>query len=152
MTQYRIAMKKTIKLMADYQCYPLWWDEPELVGNIDPAKLPLSQETLDRLSNWTSAYDATLNQDYPPDSGFGSEEDAQAFEQEGISLWQQLQKELAPDYEVLYFSEQQRQLLAHPSQLTSVRVKRVWLLVIRRNRSFSQRYNYGFSLSRTQVN
>jgi hypothetical protein len=51
-----------------------------------------------------------LNQDYPPDSGFASEEDAQAFEQEGINLWQQLQKELAPDYEVLYFSEQQRPL------------------------------------------
>ncbi len=112
-------MKKTIKLMADYQCYPLWWVDPELVGNIDPAKLPLSQETLERLSNWASAYDATLNQDYPPDSGFASEEDAQAFEQEGINLWQQLQKELAPDYEVLYFSEQLRQLLTHPDQLAS---------------------------------
>ncbi len=105
--------------MADYECYPLWWVDPELVGNITPAKLRLSQETLDRLSNWTSAYDATLNQDYPPDSGFASEQDAQSFEQEGINLWQQLQKELAPDYEVLYFSEQQRQLLTHPSQLAS---------------------------------
>jgi tetratricopeptide (TPR) repeat protein len=97
-------MKKTIKLMADYQCYPLWWVDPELVGNIDPAKLPLSQETLERLSNWASAYDATLNQDYPPDSGFASEEDAQAFEQEGINLCQQLRKELTPDYEVRYFT------------------------------------------------
>ena len=112
-------MKETIKLMADYECYPLWWSEPKLVGNIKPAKLPLSQETLDRLSKWASTYDATLNQEYPPDSGFASEEDAQAFEQEGISLWQQLQKELAPDYEVLYFSEQQRKLLTHPSQLAS---------------------------------
>lgn len=105
--------------MADYECYPLWWVDSEGVGNIDPAKLPLSQDTLDKLSSWASVYDTTLNQDYPPDSGFAGEEDAQAFEQEGISLWQQLQQELAPDYEVLYFSEQQRQLLTHPSQLAS---------------------------------
>lgn len=110
-------MKKTIKLMADYGCYPLWWVDRSLTGNIAPAKLPLSQETFHRLSSWASAYDATLNQDYPPDSGFASEEETQAFEQEGISLWQQLQKELTPDYEVLYFSEQLRKLIKDSSQL-----------------------------------
>lgn len=106
--------------MADYGCYPLWWVDKSLTGNIDPAKLPLSPETFHRLSNWASAYDATLNLDYPPDSGFASEEEAQAFELEGISLWQQLQKELTPDYEVLYFSEQLRKLVKDSSQLPTV--------------------------------
>jgi len=112
-------MKKKIKLMADYGCYPLWWVDPDLVGNITPHSLSLSQETLDRLSNWAASFDATLNQDYPPDSGFASEQDAQAFEEEGISLWQQLNQELAPDIEILYFSDRLRKLLTHPGQLAS---------------------------------
>lgn len=114
-------MKKTIKLMADYGCYPLWWVDSEKVGAIAPSELPLSQETIKQLEAWSSAYDATLNQDYPPDSGFLSEQDSEKFERQGISLWQQLFQELAPNYEVFYFSEKCRQLFKNPNQIpTSV--------------------------------
>jgi hypothetical protein len=50
-----------IKLMADYGCDPLWWADADKVGNIDPAKLPLSQETINHLRKWATAYNATLN-------------------------------------------------------------------------------------------
>jgi hypothetical protein len=39
------------------------------------------------------------------------------FERERISLWQQLQKELSPAYEVLYFSFKKGKLLAHKTEL-----------------------------------
>jgi len=39
------------------------------------------------------------------------------YEQQGISLWLQLQKELSPDYEVLYFSQKLRKVISHPSEL-----------------------------------
>jgi hypothetical protein len=39
------------------------------------------------------------------------------YEQQGISLLLQLQKELSPDYEVLYFSQKLRKVISHPSKL-----------------------------------
>jgi hypothetical protein len=39
------------------------------------------------------------------------------YEQQGISLWLQLQKELSPDCEVLYFSQKLRKVISHPSEL-----------------------------------
>lgn len=108
-------MTQKIKLMADYQCWPLWdLQEPD---NIHPAELPLSHETIERLLRWSDAYDAILNLDDPASSGFESQEAAAAFEQEGIRLWLQLRQELTPDYEVFYFSEGQHRLFSRPNEL-----------------------------------
>ncbi len=92
-----------IKLMTDYGCYPLWRADGDKVGNIDPAKLPLSQETAARLQKWADSFDA--RKDDPGNSLSSTIEELAAFEREGISLWEQLQKELAPNYEVVYFSQ-----------------------------------------------
>jgi hypothetical protein len=111
-------MPETIKLMPDYGCYPLWWKVPGKVGNIDPATLPLSQETIKRLDAWANVYDATLNMADPANSvGFSSRETKEDFEQEGVSLWLQLREELAPDYEVVYFDKHRSKLLTHKSEL-----------------------------------
>jgi hypothetical protein len=80
---------KTIKLMADYGCFPLWWASGE-VGNIDPNDLPLSPELRQLLADWARAFDQTLNQDYPPDSGFKSEVDEVEFKQQATRLAAQL--------------------------------------------------------------
>ena len=116
----KAIQKKAIKLMADYGCDPLWWVSSDAVGAVDPAELPLKLKTIQQLKRWSLTYDATLNQDYPPDSGFASETDAQAFEQEGMRLWRQLAEELAPTYDVAYFSEQRGQLFAQTSQRLEV--------------------------------
>ena len=104
-------MLRRIKLMADYDCYPLWSMEPDHVGNINPKTLSLSPETKLRLQQWAKAYDETLNRDDPASSGFKNEDDAVAFEEEGLHLWQRLRQELAPEYEIAYFSESSQQLL-----------------------------------------
>lgn len=106
-------MPKHIKLMADYDCYPLWSMAPDHVGNINPETLPLSPEIKLRLQQWAKAYDETLNRDDPASSGFKSEDDAVAFEEEGMRLWQRLCQELGPEYEVAYFSESSQQLLTY---------------------------------------
>lgn len=90
---------KTIKLMADYGSFPLWKASGE-VGNIDPSDLPLSQELRQLLANWARAFDQTLNDDYPPDSGFKSEADEVEFKQQAARLAEQLRKELGPEFEV----------------------------------------------------
>ena len=107
-----------IKLMADYGCDPLWWADADKVGNINPEKLPLCQETIRRLYKWAEVYNATLNWSDPTDStGLSSPEADRAFEEEGINLWKQLQKELMPNYEVVYFSERLRKVVTSPSEL-----------------------------------
>ena len=111
-------MAEKIKLMADYGCYPLWWVSPKKVGNIDPKTLLLSQETIKRLDKWEEIYNAKLNWEDPANSsGFLSEEAEAAFEEEGISLWKQLQKELASNYEVVYFSDRLRKVVTDPIEL-----------------------------------
>ncbi len=103
--------------MADYGCDPLWWADADKVGNIDPAKLPLSLETINRLKNWASDYNASLNWQDPANSPDLSPEAEAAFEEEGINLWKQLQAELAPNYQVIYFSELLGKVIIHPSEL-----------------------------------
>jgi hypothetical protein len=109
-----------IKLMADYGCDPLWWADADKVGNINPAKLPLSKETINRLNNWAISYNASLNWQDPANSPDLSPEEEAAFEKEGISLWKQLQTELAPNYEVIYFSEQLRKIVTDINELESL--------------------------------
>ncbi|MFN6539639.1 MAG: hypothetical protein RM021_025280 [Nostoc sp. EkiNYC01] len=118
MIQDRQLKTEIIKLMADYGCYPLWWVSSDKVGNIDPETLPLIPETISRLEKWAEVYDAKLNWQNPGDSvGFSSLEAEAAFENEGISLWKQLQKELLPNYEVIYFSNRLRKVVTHASEL-----------------------------------
>ena len=70
---------KIIKVMADYQCYPIWNMSPSEYSDMSPDELPISQGLKDRLYAWAHAFDATLNLEYPPDSGFKSEEAEDEF-------------------------------------------------------------------------
>jgi hypothetical protein len=110
-------MVKQIKLMADYDCYPLWvYEDMDLMDNPHPSELPLDASTVERLLQWQDTYDGILNREDPASSDFASVEDRVAFEQEGISLWQQLQKELGDEYDVFYMSELQHRLLSPPKK------------------------------------
>jgi hypothetical protein len=101
-------MSSHLKLMSDYHCFPLWG---MLEGNVNPDDLPLSVELKAALHRWADSYDRTLNDDYPPDSGFANPQDEEAFEAEGFRLWHELQRELRGLYEVAYYSQQRSQLL-----------------------------------------
>lgn len=84
--------------MADYQCHPLWNLSPNQYGDINPDDLSISRDLKNRLHAWARAYDATLNMDYPPDSGFESDEEEAEFKREGYRLAEQLKKELGPEF------------------------------------------------------
>lgn len=92
-------MARKIKLHTEYGGWPIW-GVGEL-ANVNPAKLPISQEMIDRLNKWQLAYNSTLA-DYPPDSGFPSVEAREEWYREGIRIWMKLQQELGSDYEVYY--------------------------------------------------
>jgi hypothetical protein len=63
---------KTLRLMVDYGTWPLWDSQ----GNVDHAKLPISEELKKRLPQ---KYDNALDHEYPPNSGFASAEAEEAF-------------------------------------------------------------------------
>jgi len=105
-------MSSHLKLMCDYHCFPLWDMQEGCYQNIDPESLPLSDELKSALDRWAASFDGILNQDYPPDSGFATPQDEEAFEAEGLRLWQELQRELRGLSEVIYFSQQRSQLLS----------------------------------------
>lgn len=91
-----------IRLMADYECWPLWWDGDGRVGNIAPADLGLSDGLSADLSAWASAYDATLNRDDPASSGFASSDDQQQFHAQGERLATRVADELGSNAAVRY--------------------------------------------------
>lgn len=73
---------------------------PGEYGDIDPCELPISKELQLRLSKWASTYDETLDVDYPPNSGFKSEELEREFKREGERLAESLRNELGPDFSI----------------------------------------------------
>jgi isopentenyldiphosphate isomerase len=99
--------ESTLKLMADYHCFPLWEEGGD---NIDPATLGLPLALATRLEAWADAFDSTLNMNDPMSPlpmragflGAGEDEDA-AFEREGHALWWALRAAL-PERKVSYFS------------------------------------------------
>ena len=92
---------RTLKLMADYQCYPLWEASPGEVGNIDPNSLPISTSLREQLMDWADVYDSILNWEDPARSGFASVDAEEAFNAQGIRLADQLREELGPEFAVL---------------------------------------------------
>ena len=102
-------MAKVLKLMPDYQCFPLWLAGNEF-GNADPGSLPLSDELKIALNRWAQAYDLTLNQDYPPDSKFQSKVEEDAFEAEAMRLRKELQIQLGTEFKIVYYSQREGRL------------------------------------------
>jgi hypothetical protein len=97
-------MAKKIILMADYQCFPLWEIDQGVKRNIDPASLPLSQDLIVALRQWQLDFDQTLNQEYPPESGFSNQANEEAFDSQGIHLCTEMQRQLGDTFSVLFHS------------------------------------------------
>jgi len=103
-------MVRQIKLMWDYDCWPLWHFGGSEAGNIDPDSLPLSRETRTRLSEWAAISNAKLNRNDPPSTEWTKEEKL-AIEAEGRQIWKVLQRELGKDYQVVYYSSIEHKVL-----------------------------------------
>jgi hypothetical protein len=65
-------MSKVIKLMTDYDCFPIWEIFDDSVENISPDSLDISEQLRKDLDIWSNVYDQTINIDDPKHSGFSS--------------------------------------------------------------------------------
>jgi hypothetical protein len=103
-------MMRKLKLMADYECYPLWEIFEDGLENLDPKILGLSNDLYKSLARWASEYDASLNTNEPLHSGFSSEEAEKKFESEGLMLFEGLKEQLNADWVVTYYSRKESKL------------------------------------------
>jgi hypothetical protein len=92
-----------IKIMAEYESFPLWRTNSDGTANIDPASLPISSELAQALLDWADSYERTLNRDDPLASGFPDTAAEEAFYAQGEQLARQLATELGAQYTVEYF-------------------------------------------------
>lgn len=107
-----------LRIEADFGSWPLWETEAsDVATNVDPHSLPIPRDLADELEAWGEAYQATLNEDYPPESGFRSEEAATVWLREGSDLAVRLARALRGQgyrVEYPYAGVTPSALVAHP--------------------------------------
>ncbi|MGF6611572.1 hypothetical protein OKW45_006494 [Paraburkholderia sp. WSM4175] len=74
---------RKIKVMADYQCHPIWDMSPGMYGDVDPNTLPISMELKQRFADCARVFDETLDMSDPARSGFKSAEAEADFKAKG---------------------------------------------------------------------
>ena len=97
----------TLTLMTDWNTGPFWVAVND--GVADPYDVedivevvPLSAELLDAIAAWDQRFQATLNEEYPPDSGFPTPEEDLAFINQGRELARRLKAEAPAEVVVRY--------------------------------------------------
>lgn len=105
-------MKTQIKVLADYDCYPLWLVGDDVYKNISPDSLPISADLADSLDSWAMEYTATLNRDDPRLSGFPSNAAKRDFVHRGLNLAERLEEELGGAFDVTYYDAVQKRIIA----------------------------------------
>lgn len=99
-----------IKIMAEYQCFPLWDVGMTGPDNINPETLPISAALAKDFQRWADRYDLTLDQTYPPDSRFESAEAHSRFVTDGRLLARRLKDEMGNAVKVSYVNDLSREL------------------------------------------
>ena len=89
-----------LRLVNEYFSPPLFCPDLEKMGHIDD--LHISRGLKDELFLWDKEYQASFNDDYPPDSGFSSIEDEIRHKNVGVMLAKKMQKELEGRYLIEY--------------------------------------------------
>lgn len=99
------ANPQKIRLMTDYDCFPLWLLLPDGIRNISPDELPISDNLKRDILGWAARYDLTLRREDPALSGFVSIQEEEDFDNTGMGLWASLRYELGEGFDVVYFSQ-----------------------------------------------
>ena len=89
-----------IKLMPEYECFPLWGYIDNELNNIDPDDLKISRKLNSDLSHWANKFESTYLKENPVNSGFLTSSEEKEFIEEGYVLRDRLQFELGSNYEI----------------------------------------------------
>jgi len=93
---------RNIKFYLEYMAPPFFCGDDEFMGHIEIDELPISVELKNDLTKWDRIFQASLDENHPPDSGFSSEEADDllfaAIAKEGVCLLKRLRQELGDKY------------------------------------------------------
>ncbi len=81
---------EAIRVMADYNSWALWVG----IDNTRPVDVGLSSDLSESLDRWAQVYSSTLDQTYPPDSGFTTKLERELWVRWGLSLTEQVANQL----------------------------------------------------------
>jgi len=85
---------KSIRLGVVYGAPPIFCADIDQMGYVEPDCLLLTPPLVADLKAWNQDFQATFCEDYPPDSGFQSEDERLEHNKRGVQLWLELQQEL----------------------------------------------------------
>jgi hypothetical protein len=102
--------KPVIKVMAEYETFPLWQRDPSGTIDIDPATLPISSELAQEFLRWADVFDSTLNRNDPANSGFPDPGAEDEFYEQGQRLARRLVDDLAGRYAIEFFDGRDGQI------------------------------------------
>lgn len=93
-------MKNKLRISLEYGAEMFWEYDSNgnFVDNNSPSNYDLSLDLQNELFELNVLYQRTLNQDYPPDSGFEDESEEQEFESRMKEALTQLRLELGDRY------------------------------------------------------
>ena len=97
-------LSQTIRVLADYNCYPLWLAGQEGYENVSPDKLGLSSKLRQAINDWAEEYDQTYNDADPASSGFRTGDAEKRHSARGEELATRVKEELGEGYSVSYFN------------------------------------------------
>ncbi|MEU4246912.1 hypothetical protein AB0F15_05820 [Amycolatopsis sp. NPDC026612] len=100
-----VTVEKTLRVLADYDCWALWVFAPPRMENVDPAdpELGLSPALVGELNRWADEYTATLNRDDPKASSFMAGAEKREFVARGRRLAEEVRAQVSPGWRVTYF-------------------------------------------------
>lgn len=91
-----------LRMMLEYQAYPLWVIHDDGLENIEPHSLNISPSLADKIEQWGDRFEETYIPDDPGSSGFKNADEEKKFIAEGINLLAELKSECLGRYTVEY--------------------------------------------------
>jgi len=85
---------KTFRLREVYGAPPIFNPDVDEMGYMEPSGLHMSPHLLAQLEEWNFKFQQTFFEDYPPNSGFKSDDDRNRHNARGAELATLLQQEL----------------------------------------------------------
>lgn len=92
-----------VRVMAEYESYPLWQEGRNGVTNISPESLGLPVELAAQLEAWARDFDSTLDLGDPARSGFTDPSLERVFYARGLVLAKGVAAALGEEAEVVFY-------------------------------------------------
>jgi hypothetical protein len=89
---------RVLRLSPEYQCHPLWEEQDSGLKNLDAEILPISDDLVQELKNWSALFESTYKGDEPALSGFKDFLSERRFVVAGLNLACRLMNELGDQY------------------------------------------------------